>query len=168
VIVPIGFMYPWDQADTPTPTPAPAGPPPSAKALDLARQVAVAFYTPDRIQALMQLARQTLTQQFADVSLTEQEQAALDDFVAASVAQIPQREDADAARYAQLFSEADLAQVAAFFTSPAGRVWLTRSADPSQDEAQAMERSIRLDAKLRFCAKFDCAARRTTSPAPAK
>jgi TonB family protein len=167
VTVPIGFGYPWDTLGADADS-APQATPPSAKALELARRIASLSFDPERMQSYMDESRKWIGQRFANVSLTEQEQAALDDYIEAIGASAAARTEAAAARYARLFSEKQLAQADAFFQSPTGRAWLALSADDAAEYADNRRLSVAMrdEARKRFCDKFDCLKNRIAAPPP--
>jgi TonB family protein len=170
VIVPISFRYPDDDDADVAPTP-PTGPPPPAKSVELALQIVTATASPEREQAMIQQTRDALNQQLAEVSLTEQEQAAIDDYIAATTAALGAQRDTEAERYARHFTEDQLTQIAAFFASPAGHAWLADSASQlgqQLNRGEATQRAVRDDAHNRFCARVGCSDRRPIAPAPPK
>ena len=169
--IPIHFTVPVNPGDTATADAA--QPAPSPKALELARRIAAVTFGPEHMQIYMQQMRAWLSQQFKGLSLTEQEQAALDDYIDAIGASGPARIESTADAYARLFSEKQLADAAAFFESPSGRAWLSLSAgDTAAQSKRGMQLQIELrnDARRRFCAKYACYGAAAPSPAaqPAK
>ena len=125
VRIPIHFAYPAN-ADALPATPPDATTPPTPRALALAREIATINQGPDRMAAYAKQSRDYFNQRFADVSLTEQEQAAIDAYIDAASASGPLRIDTMAHRYAAMFSEAELAEIAAFFSSAGGKAWSGR------------------------------------------
>ena len=114
VIIPIGFQIPAD-ADDVAPTAAPPGPPPSARALELAHRIAAVVFSPEQTKSAVDLMREQFSARFANQPLTEREQAAIDDYLAAAQDDLAKRTDTVAQVYADYYSEAQLAQAAAFF-----------------------------------------------------
>jgi len=169
VRVPIQFLDPWDQVqsgDNAGPAPTTASP----RALELARRLAGLNYGPERMQAASEQMHAYLEQRFGSTSLTEQEQVAIDDYVAATGTTNAIQVEAVAQSYARQFSDQELADADAFFESPSGRAWLARSnhaGDDLRSVAQRIAAAARQDARTRFCAKFDCPTLSVGVPPPA-
>jgi TonB family protein len=157
VTIPIKFLMPQPP---PLPADAPAqGPAPTPKALELATRIATINLHANDTDTLANEARTFIDREFAGQSLSEQEQAALDSFVAATVALLPQRVAALADRYASRLSETELADIDAFIESPSGKAWLafgTGDAEGSQADYIRMTQTIMADVRARFCAKYPC------------
>ena len=146
------------------------GPQPSPKALELARHIAAITFGPELMQLYVDQARKYLGERFNGVSLTEQQQAVIDDYLAAVSATGPQRADAIARRYAREFTEQQLADIAAFLESPSGRAWSTQGTGDAAEnvaENQRLQKATEADARDRFCGKYDCLKLGPPPPAPA-
>lgn len=155
--IPITFAGPPSEAESPSSPPA--SPQPSAKALELARRVAATGFGPAEMDAYAARLRNSILERQFGASLTEQEQAALDDYVQAMRDSAPQRAEALAQRLAREFTEAQLTEIATFLESPTGIAWTHRG---QRDAARAAADNARIDraltaaAKSRFCSKYDC------------
>ena len=171
--IPITFAAP-PPADVP---PAPADdPPPSPKALDLARRIAAISYGPDQMQTRADQARRQIVSQLFGASLTEQEQAGIDDYAQALADSGPAWVEALARRYARAFTEPQLEQIAAFVESPTGAAWIAlgerTDAETTADNVR-IQRGLFEDARNRFCSKYGCPtlaappAQHPSLPAPA-
>ncbi len=91
--IPIRFAEPVQADEAADDEPATDAPHPTAKALELASRIAAISYGPARMHHYMDEARKAIGQRFNGVSLTEQQQAAIDDYVQAAGASGPQRAD---------------------------------------------------------------------------
>jgi hypothetical protein len=169
VIIPIGFRQPADYLTGPVAEPA--GAPASPKALEIARHIATLTFPPDQIAAFLARTRDNLSGQLADVSLTEEQQSAVDGLMSALQAAVPTMLDVRAEKLAGRLSAADLAQVDAFLSTAAGRDWLALLNDNSQTEYVRMWSLVRQNVRTQFCQKYECpnfdAPAPPTSPAPA-
>jgi len=154
VLIPIGFLYPRQDDDAPQA--ADTGPAPSANALALARGI-VELSNPQA--AYVERVRAQIGQQLASVSLTEQEQAAVDSYIAALQSAFPTFANVEADRIARSMPENELSQVAAFMATPAGRDWAAAAAAAARrgprDYAQ-MWAAVRDSAKAQFCQTHTC------------
>lgn len=167
--IPIHFAPSPEQDEAPA-ADAPSGPQPSPKALELARHIAAITFSPELMQVYLDQVRKFLGERFNGVSLTEQQQAAIDAYLAAVSASGPQRADALAHRYAREFTEQQLADVAAFLESPTGHAWTTQGSNDAAEtvsENQRLEQATETDARNRYCAKFDCLKLGGEPPSPA-
>ena len=163
VNIPIGFS-PWRPQPPSPETPGPTTP--SAKALAMAHRLASLGYSAQRLEAMAKQTRTYLATQFASVTLTEQEQAAIDDYVAAyTSAGATVQIDALADRYAKQFTEQQLADIDRFFESPTGAAWLAGLAAGDAEGADIYNRvqcTVQEAARKTFCAKYEC----SVAPAP--
>jgi TonB family protein len=165
--IPIRFAPPEQTPDVPAASDA-EGPAPSPKALELARRIAATGFGPQQMQVYVDQAPKFIGQRFNGVSLTEQQQAAIEDYLQAIAVTGPQRADALAHRYAREFTEQQLVDISAFLDSPSGKAWLSRGADDAAQnvgENERLERATEEDARNRFCSKYDCL--KTEAPAAA-
>jgi TonB family protein len=162
VLIPVGFLVPDNDDGEP---PAAPGPSATPKALEFARQIATAeFGAQPQTQTRL---RQTIGEHFASESLTEQEQAALDDYASAFSDVNADQIETAARFYTQFYSEAQLAEIAGFYASPTGQAWAHQP--PALQQAfmtvsQHLEAAIQRGAARRFCADHACGGR---SPPPA-
>lgn len=165
--IPIVFAEPRLDAAPPAAAP-PDGPSPSPRALELARRIAAASYGPARMQAIADQVRKTIVAQQLGASLTEQQQAVIDDFAEAMAASGPPRIEAFARLYAREFSEPQLAEIAAFVESPTGRAWMSRANDAAEARADTatIQRDLMADARARFCSRYQCLAIDAPAAAP--
>jgi TonB family protein len=157
VRIPIGFLVPEDESD-PNDVAQPTGPAPTPHALELAHRIAALTATDAQLQAMAQAMRTSIGQRFASISLTEQEQAAIDAYLDAYVASGPGFIDITAQRLAQRLSEQQLSDADAFFETPSGRAWL-EAQSTSAESQQALQRLgvvMRNDARQHYCARFAC------------
>lgn len=157
VTIPIGFKYPDNELD-PSSAPAPSGSAPTPHALELAHRIAALTLTDAQVQATAQTMRGSIGQRFANISLTEQEQAAIDAYLDAYIATRPVMVDITAQRLAQRLSEQQLSDADAFFETPSGRAWFEAqsTSDGSQRAYQRLGVTMLKDARQRFCAKYNC------------
>jgi TonB family protein len=168
VTVPMGFMVPRPE-DTAA---AAAGsqPAPSPKALELARRIVGVSYSADTIRMYVAQTRTAIGQQFANMSLTEQEQAAIDEYVTAVAGAMPVVAEIRAQRLASSLSEADLAAVDNFVESSAGRAYAAAEVSQSSHSPEDMGRiwaSVRKEASRTYCLKYACGSAAPSAPAPA-
>jgi hypothetical protein len=156
VEIPIRFEYPRSESSPAIEAALNAlEPPPAQKALELARKIAALTFSTDRIGLAVTAARVALAQQFG-ASLTEQQKAALDDYVEAMGAETQARAEATAQSYARLLTEKELADAAAFFTSPSGQAWMYRSSRDAAKIESDLEPTVQDEARKRFCGQFKC------------
>jgi TonB family protein len=171
--IPIRFAGPDRAADESAGSPDDSGAPPSPKALELARQIVGTGLGPQRMHDFAaDTARKWVGERFAGVSLTEQQQAALEAYVQAVAASGPKQAEVAAQRYAHEFTEQQLSEIATFLESPTGQAWTQRSLNDANRVAEGggrMEQAIEDDAKRRFCNTHDCLMTDTApAAAPAK
>jgi len=150
-------------AATPPETPTQEAPPP-ARALALGRRIATQIGESQAkfIHMTAEQARQNAT---AYVGTDETSRkgmiAAFDALEAAQIAVFPSRTEYMAASYARAFSEKDLADIAAFFETPAGKAWELGQADIAKANAE-LDRmnmaAVLADARRRFCQQIACPA----------
>jgi TonB family protein len=165
--IPIRFAPSEQPPDDPSASEA-EGLQPSPKALELARRIAATGFGPQQMQLYVDQARKFIGQRFNGVSLTEQQQAAIEDYLQAIAVTGPQRADALAHRYAREFTEQQLVDISAFLESPAGKAWMSRGTDDAAQTAvenERLEKAAEEDARNRFCSKYDCL--KTAAPAAA-
>jgi hypothetical protein len=156
VIIPIRFQPPNDSSPTDESAAQASATP---KALELARRIEAATEGPARITPMLDTLRQGWMGRFDGQSMTEQQQAMIDDYVAAVGETELQVAETDARRLAARLTEQQLSDVDAFVESPAGQAWLTHP--PADDSARAADMT-RLTAasndkaRALFCAKYAC------------
>jgi TonB family protein len=142
---------------------------PSTGAVDLARRIVAASGNTPAVPlelagwgaSMERLARA----QPADSEAARAQRAALDAFKSSLQQAEPQFRDARAQAIAQSFTDDELAKIAAFFDTPAGRAWASRLPSVDALETQAtltILQSARAAARERYCETGHCAA------APAK
>jgi TonB family protein len=155
--IPIYFAAPTVQPEDAPPTdPATQ---PSPRALELARRIAATSFGPVQMQNFMDRSRKFVTERLFGASITEQEQAAIDDYIQAIGASGPQRVEALAQRFAREFTEQQLSEIAAFMESPAGQAWVSRSNSDAAEYAAEnvrIERASMAQAREQFCGKYEC------------
>jgi hypothetical protein len=160
VTVPIGFVNPGTLDDAVATAQPPAAPPTSASpaALALASRIVSATMAA-RIRITEQQLRSQVTRQFAQLPLTEQEQAAIADYVEAAGAAIQSSTSAEAARYARVFTQQQLSDLANFFESPLGQAWINQTSDLAPEERAEnnyLWAGVRTAARDKFCQQQGC------------
>jgi hypothetical protein len=159
VRVPIHFIFP--HADDETALIPDADPPtaPSAKALELARRIVSANFSADAMKAYVEATRQAVDKQFIRAGLTPEEQAGIDDYMAALAAAMPSLAEAKARRLARRLHEADLAVIDAFVESTAGRAFTALAMSEAKENESDQDRlwaTVRKEASAAYCAKHPC------------
>ena len=159
VRVPIRFIYPRAEdelalvADTaPATTPAP-------KSLDLARRITAVELPDFASHFIAAQMRENTKNQFAGLSLTPQEQAGIDDYIAALAGAVPALAEARAQRLASRLSDRDLAAIATFMETGPGRAYAAALASSGKDAAADLERvwaGVRKSTAEAFCRDHDC------------
>jgi len=130
-----------------------------AGALELARKVVGVRFGADPGASYRQRLEASLAPQMAGVSLTEQQQEALRDYVSALASAAVAQTDDIASAYARQFTEAQLRDIADFFESPAGKAWVKDAAEVSLRQQQVWAQltgPALFEARRAFCAKFSC------------
>jgi TonB family protein len=159
VQIPIRFLFPHDDDEAALSVDVGSQTAPSAKALELARRIVSVSFSADRIKDYVDATRQAVGKQFAGLSLTEQEQAAIDDYMTALAAAMPSIVEARAKRLAGEASEADLAAIDGFVESSAGQAYQAVSLRDRDAEAADFARlwaTVRKEASAAYCTNHAC------------
>jgi TonB family protein len=159
VRIPIRFaMPPYAPSDVSDPA-AQTGPGASVEALALARRI-VAVALPDaETRKNVSEGMASFRAQMSQAGLTQEEQSALDLFEQAENDEATAYRGRLAESYAQAIPQAQLAQIAAFLESPAGRTWLRAQADINDVQRKRMQErqtKIWIDARTRLCKLITC------------
>jgi len=97
--------------------------------------------------------------QVSPTGLTQEGQLALDLFELAENDSATSYRERIAAGYARAIPEGELAQIAAFLESPAGRAWVSTEADVGRAEAAKAvdsQTKVAIDARTRLCRQITC------------
>jgi TonB family protein len=171
VNIPIRFQLANASAGPTAPSPTIASPSPVA--VDFARRIVAASGDTPAVPAQM-AGWIASVQRLSEAQTTDPENArrlrAALDAVQSSLAQAqPEFRDARAHAIAHMFDEAELAQIAAFFESPAGRAWAARLQAVDALEAQetfGVIQAARAAAQERYCESGHCASSTPTPSTP--
>ena len=141
---------------------------PTARALDLARQLVDAQHLGDLAHDMAEANDTEVRALAADAPASDATQAAVDAFTQAEAAEGQALIDWYVTRYARNFSEAQMAEMVKFFAGPAGQAWIAESHQASRDSQRiGMARSakVQAEAKRLFCQKIACYAPPPSTPA---
>jgi len=158
VNIPIRFLMP-----APPPPSSPESDGASPKALELARQLAVAMHgmsDADYVDNYVVWFEGGTDAAESSPDLDEtSRQAVLDALKKAIQVELPQIVDATASALVAAYSEEDLTKIVDFAESPAGRAWFSKQIDMQTHAKAAFSTvwwKIREDAASRFCAQTSC------------
>jgi TonB family protein len=164
VDIPFTFAMPH-AARAPALPPDEVGPPPSARALDLARRLVADGGAQEEFDELKDSLVQTMQFAAAQSGVNRAEGSPAELIVQSWREAFDLGKPAMAERlagiYARTFSEAELAQIVAFLGSPAGKAWTAHASALHQKisaSIQADSPNISTDARRLACEKIKCLA----------
>ncbi len=161
--VPVRFQLPTPREPA-IDTPGAASPPPSPRAMAMARRVSA-------VMARNWVASWSVTADQLRTSLaplSPEEEVALRAYGKSVGDQTPLIIDQYTAIYAKSYSETELAGIATFLESPAGQAWYSRSRiSPTVFQAVGfkVQQAASAEALARLCEQTTCAAQPATAPA---
>jgi TonB family protein len=138
---------------------AQTGPAPTPAAMALAGRIVSAAVVESQLRATIKVQMERFREQVSGAGLTQEEQLALDLFEQAENDFVEGYRERLVAAYARAIPEAELAPIAAFLESPAGRTWVSTGTEITLREASKMgydQATVGIDARTRLCRQITC------------